>query len=146
MKDKRPIETQVAELTPEQKKTIRRVGISYDIIMCVVVIAYLVVALFFMAQMNATNEKIENFSFYKTVEVDGQTRTEYDATAYDAYVDLVTRQEQTMTDFVTIAGIGFVAVLLIMGVGLLIIAVKFPYYSDKRFVYIGRMNRRAKQK
>lgn len=144
MKDKRPIETQVAELTPEQKKTIRRVGICYDIIMCVVVLAYMVVALTFMAQLARNNEKLENFSLVSTSVNTGVVEETYSPLASAEYQALIGQQEQNMTTFAMVAGIGFVAVLAVMGAGLLIIAVKFPYYSDKRFVYIGRQLRQQK--
>lgn len=146
MKDPRPIATQVNELTPEQRKTIRRVGICYDIIMCVVVLAYIAVALFFMVQLGTTNGQIENISFYKTVEEDGKKWDTYDPTAYDTYMQLVRQQEQTMSTFVIVAAVGIVAVLAVMGTGLLVIAIKFPYYSDKRFTYIGRLNRNQRKK
>ena len=146
MKDTRPIAVQVNELTDEQKKTVRRVGICYDIIMCAVVIVYLAVALVFMVRMDAVNREIESFSFLKTVQIDGVPVEQYNPDAHAEFEALLSQQEQTMAAFVTVAGIGFVAVLAVMGGGLLIIAHKYPYYSDKRFVYIGRLNRKERKK
>ncbi len=146
MKDTRPIAVQVNELTDQQKKTVRRVGICYDVVMCAVVIAYLAVALVFMTRMETVNRQIEEFSFLKTVQIDGVPVEQYDPDAHVEFDALLFQQEQTMATFVAVAGIGLVAVLAVMGIGLLIIANKYPYYSDKRFVYIGRMNRKERKK
>jgi len=145
MKDTRPIEVQVNELTPEQKKTVRRVGICFDVVMCTVLLAYLIVAVVFMVKLNTVNRELNDFSFTKKVVVEGVEVERYDPEAELRFAQLVTRQEQITKAFVTAAGIGFVAVLVILGTGLLIIAVRYPYYSDKRFVHIGKMNRKAKK-
>lgn len=145
MKDTRPIAAQVAELTPEQKKSVRRVGICFDVVMCAVLLVYIVVAVVFMVQLNTVNRELNNFTFTKTETVEGVEVQRYDPEAELRFAQLATRQERITGAFVTTAGIGFVAVLAVLGTGLLIIAVKFPYYSDKRFVYIGKMNRKAKK-
>ena len=145
MKDTRPIDRQVRELTAEQKKTIRRVGVTYDIIMCLVVLIYIAVAVVFMVQLGTANHELEHISFYKTVTENGKTTEVYDDAAYPRYISLVEQQERTMSTFVTVAAIGFVAVLAVMFAGLLFIHSKYPYYSDKRFLYISRQNRKAKK-
>ena len=61
MKDKRPIATQVAELSDQQRKTIRRVGVCYDIVMCLVVVIYLAVTVFFLVQFTELFKAILGF-------------------------------------------------------------------------------------
>ena len=146
MKDTRPIAVQVNELTDEQRKTIRRVGICYDAVMCAVVIAYLIVAVIFMVRIGTVNRQIEEFSFLKTVQIDGVAVEQYNPDAHAEFEALLSQQEQFVATFATVAGVGLVAVLAVMGTGLLIIAHKYPYYSDKRFVYIGRLNRKERKK
>ena len=133
MKDKRPIATQVAELSDQQRKTIRRVGVCYDIVMCLVVVIYLAVTVFFLVQLQSANAQLEQNMLTQDY-VPGQ------------YADLIIRQEASLHTFVIIAAAGFLGVLAVMGIGLLIISTKYPYYSDKRFMYIGRLNRQSRKK
>lgn len=135
MKDNRPIAKQVAELTEEQRKTIRRVGLWYDAVMFAAVLIYIIVTMFFMLKLDAVNRQIE--AAFTAAYTEEQTMQ---------YLALIEQQEQTMAVFVPVAIVGLIGVLVTILVTALVIAKKYPFYSDKRFVYIGRQNRQAKKK
>lgn len=141
MKDTRPIEMQVKGLTEDEKKTICRVGVRYDIVMTVAVVCFLIVAVVFIVNLSMINHQIEHFSYTQTVNVDNKQQEIYDPTANQRFAELVAQQKWTMDVFVAVVIAGVILVLGTMVTGLIVIANKYPFYSDKRFTYLRRQRK-----
>lgn len=137
MKDTRPIDVQVAELTPEQKRKIPKIY-KYHMIFSFVLIVGLLFALLF-THIGVVNAQSHLDSIKEKIASNGAFGTQYYAdqtAAYDAYDAAV--NVRTM-----VAIIGGIAVLVLAIGAQVFISKKFPFYSEKKYTHLKKAPRRG---
>lgn len=137
MKDTRPIEAQVAELTDEQKRTIPKIY-KYHLIFSIVLIVALLAGLL-IAHVGVVNAQSDYDEIQAKISASPVGYLQYGAESRAAF-DALDAAVNVRTMFAIIGGI--VTILLACGAQLLI-SKKYPYYSEKKYTYLKKSARQG---
>lgn len=137
MKDTRPIDIQVAELTPEQKRKIPKIYKAHLLFSFILVGALLVALLF--AQIGVLNARSDLEAIQDKINsaVPEWTGIQYfaeETAAYEAY-------DSAIHVRMLISIIGGITVLILALGAQLFISKKYPFYSEKKYTYLKKSAR-----
>lgn len=134
MKDNRPIEMQVAELTPEQRKKLPKIYTT-SIIFCVVSVLILAFAL--------TGIGVRIFELREEAELHAELidMGVYDFTEYDEYYDKMDEADAMIETFFTVAAVGGAFMFALVLTFNVVISKRYPYYSEKRYFYLKKLKK-----
>ena len=136
MKDKRPIEVQVADLTEEQKREIPKIFRIHLIITILIVGVYL--ACLLLCWMSAGSAKAE----VESIEAKKATASLWESLGLTReWLAAQDRYDAAMHTFFMVS-IGGAAVLCVVALGVqFYLTKKYPYYSEKKHFYLRKMAR-----
>lgn len=134
MKDNRPIEMQVAELTPEQRKKLPKIYTT-SVIAVVVPVIVLVLVVF---GLFARGFELREEAVLHTEMIDMGV---YDFTEYDEFYEKMDEADAMIETAFIVSGVG--AVFLIVYVLIFNVAIykRYPYYSEKRYFYLKKLKK-----
>lgn len=131
MKEKKPMEQQIAELTPQQKKTIMKIGNINMIILAVFLVIFVLYMLHSAYLRNAREEAFDAWQISSAKQVylsDPEAHEE----KWEAYDEVAEQQE----DFLKFSMYFWCGVLVIAIFAMAAIYSHFPFYKDRRYWYL----------
>lgn len=138
MKDTRPIDIQVAELTPEHKRKIPKIYKAH-LLFSFVLIGSLLVALLF-AQIGVFAARSDLDAVQHKIHAGGSLGGIHyfaeETAAYEAY-------DSAIHTRMLVSIIGGISVLILALGAQVFIAKKFPFYSEKKYTYLKNSPRRG---
>lgn len=137
---KKTIEQQVAELTPEQKGNLEKIYQKYLKALMVIVLAGVVLAvgIFVYAVVMENQAKDTHEAIQATFALNAQQKG-YDASMHDESAKWLDTYHNMKLLKPAAFAIASIAVLIGICILCLIYKVKYPYFSEKKYLYIQRM-------
>lgn len=132
MKDKRPIEQQVADLTADQKQKLGKIFWTQLIVVILLVATCLTIIVCGSITIHQANTELDQLQF----QIDMEDPLEYNAALHDQYWvawDKLDAAWEFYPILLIVYGAIAMAALVIM---MVVTAKKFPYYSEKKYFYV----------
>lgn len=138
MKDKRPIEVQVAELTEEQKQKIPKIFWMHLIITIVIIGAHLISGLFCVINVEAAKAEL------RSIEARRATASLWESLSLTKeWLAASDRYDVAMQTLTTVGiGTAVAGIIAVLGVQLYITK-KYPFYSEKKHFYLRKIARQG---
>lgn len=144
--DKRPIEQQVAELTPEQRNNMGKVFKTYVISLVSILLLFGIAVVALLTFSNAREKEAkEKYDEVQAIVDSFEQKGKYNPNAYEAlelamdnYYDI--REGKALNLMV----ISIIALFLYL-LAIIIIKKKYPYFSDKKYTYLKKLQKASRQ-
>ena len=134
MKDTRPIEMQVATLTPEQRAKIPKIFKTALVLCLVPLFIFLLTVIATYARVFELREEAELHSEMIDMGV-------YDFTAYDEYYDMLDEVDKANETAFVVTVAGAISIIVYVLVVNLVISKRYPFYSEKRYYYLKKLKK-----
>ncbi len=138
---KKTIEEQIAELTPEQKNSMGKIykKLNISIITVFLICIVLIIGIFFYFHNEEKRASDEHDRIQTTIDINS-SNYKYDFSLYDDSDEALDRvYDMQEAQYLTII-IGCLVGILAIGMILVVFKTKYPYYSEKKYKYLKKLN------